>query len=318
MTNKQELFFDVIILGSGPAGFSAAIYASRGNLKTAIIDISMFGGQPSNYLEIENYPGFSLIGGFELMEKFEEHADKFGVEKFPMVEIERVTLTSEIKEIETNDTIFKSKSVIIATGAQAKKLGIPGEEEFKGRGVSYCAICDGAFYKDKVVAVVGGGNSAIEEAIYLTKYAKKVYIIHRRDELRADKICQQRAFENEKIEFILSHSPVEIKGTNTVETLIIKDLKSNEMKELNVDGIFPYIGFTPNVDNFNGQIKQNQQGFIETDTNMQTSIDGVYAAGDVRNTPLRQVITAASDGAIAACCAVKFIEEKTNLTKIKS
>ena len=308
MTNKQELFFDVIILGSGPAGFSAAIYASRGNLKTAILDISMFGGQPSNYLEIENYPGFSLIGGFELMEKFEEHADKFGVEKFEMVEIERVTLNSELKEIETNDTIFKTKTVIIATGAQAKKLGIPGEEEFKGRGVSYCAICDGAFYKEKTVAVVGGGNSAIEEAIYLTKFAQKVYIVHRRDELRADKICQQRAFENEKIEFILSHSPMEIKGTNTVEKLVLKDLKTDEIKELKVNGVFPYIGFCPNVDDFNGQLKQDQQGFIETDTSMQTSVEGVYAAGDVRNTPLRQVITAAADGAIAACSAVKYVE----------
>ena len=308
MTNKQELFFDVIILGSGPAGFSAAIYASRGNLKTAILDISMFGGQPSNYLEIENYPGFSLIGGFELMEKFEEHADKFGVEKFEMVEIERVTLNSELKEIETNDTIFKTKTVIIATGAQAKKLGIPGEEEFKGRGVSYCAICDGAFYKEKTVAVVGGGNSAIEEAIYLTKFAQKVYIVHRRDELRADKICQQRAFENEKIEFILSHSPMEIKGTNTVEKLVLKDLKTDEIKELKVNGVFPYIGFCPNVDDFNGQSKQNQQGFIETDTSIQTSVEGVYAAGDVRNTPLRQVITAAADGAIAACSAVKYVE----------
>lgn len=308
MTNKQELFFDVIILGSGPAGFSAAIYASRGNLKTAIIDISMFGGQPSNYLEIENYPAFPLIGGYELMEKFEEHADKFGVEKFEMVEIEKVILNAEIKEIETTDTIFKAKSIIIATGAKAKKLGIAGEEEYKGRGVSYCAICDGAFYKEKTVAVVGGGNSAIEEAIYLTKFAKKVYVVHRRDELRADKICQERAFANEKIEFILSHSPMEILGTNTVEALILKDLKTNETKELKVDGVFPYIGFGPNVEDFNGQLQQNAQGFIETDTTMQTSLKGVFAAGDVRNTPLRQVITAAADGAVAACSAVKYVE----------
>lgn len=311
MTSKKELFFDVIILGSGPAGFSAAIYASRGNLKTAILDINMFGGQPSNYLEIENYPGFSLIGGFELMEKFEEHADKFGVEKFPMVEIENINLINEVKEIETTDTIFKAKSIIIATGAQAKKLNIPGEKEFKGRGVSYCAICDGAFYKDKTLAVIGGGNSAIEEAIYLTKFAKKVYIIHRRDELRADKIYQQKAFNNEKIEFILSHSPKEILGTNTVEKILLEDLKTNQIKELQVDGVFPYIGFTPNTEYFNGQIKQNQQGFIETDTNMQTSINGVFAAGDVRNTPLRQVITAASDGAVAACSSIKYIESTT-------
>ena len=199
MTNKQELFFDVIILGAGPAGFSAAIYAARGNLNTALLDINMFGGQPSNYLEIENYPGFPLIEGFELMEKFEEHADKFNINKFPMINIQRINLTNEIKEIETDEILFKSKTVIIATGAQAKKLGIPGEDIFKSRGVSYCAVCDGAFYKDKITAVIGGGNSAIEEAIYLTKFAKKVYIIHRRDELRADKIIQQRAFSNDKI-----------------------------------------------------------------------------------------------------------------------
>ena len=305
---KKELNFDTIILGSGPAGFSAAIYAARGNLKTAIIDINMFGGQPSNYLEIENYPGFSLIGGFELMEKFEEHADKFGVEKFPMAEIEKVDLTGKIKTVETNDTIYKANSIIIATGASAQKLGIKGEEEFKGRGVSYCAVCDGAFYKDKIVAVVGGGNSALEEAMYLTKFAQKVYVIHRRDEFRADKIVQERAKNNEKIEFILNTIPVEIQGTNTVENIVLKNTKTEEQTILNVNGVFPYIGFKPNAEMFSGQLKQNQQGFIETDINMQTSKEGVFAAGDVRNTPLRQVITAASDGAVAACSAVKYIE----------
>lgn len=308
MTNKQELLFDVIILGAGPAGFSAAMYSARGNLKTAILDINMFGGQPSNYLEIENYPGFSTIGGYDLMEKFEEHADKFGIEKFPMVEIQKVDLLPELKVIETLDTVFKAKTVIIATGAQAKKLGIKGEEEFKSRGVSYCAICDGAFYKDKVVAVVGGGNAAVEEGMYLTKFAQKVYIIHRRDELRADKIVQQRAFANEKIEFVLSAVPMEIIGENTVNSIVIKDLKTDEIKTLEVNGVFPYIGFAPNIELFNGQLDQNQQGFIETDATMQTSIKGVYAAGDVRNTPLRQVITAAADGAIAACSAVKYVE----------
>ena len=308
MSEKQELLFDVIILGAGPAGFSAAMYSARGNLKTAILDINMFGGQPSNYLEIENYPGFSTIGGYDLMEKFEEHADKFGIEKFPMVEIQKVDLLPELKVIETLDTIFKAKTVIIATGAQAKKLGIKGEEEFKSRGVSYCAICDGAFYKDKVVAVVGGGNAAVEEGMYLTKFAKKVYIIHRRDELRADKIVQQRAFVNDKIEFVFSAVPMEILGENTVNSIVIKDLKTDEVKTLEVNGVFPYIGFAPNVELFNGQLEQNQQGFIITDETMKTSIDGVYAAGDVRNTPLRQVITAAADGAISACSAVKYVE----------
>jgi thioredoxin reductase (NADPH) len=311
MSEKQELNYDVIILGSGPAGFSAGIYAARGALKTAILDINMFGGQPSNYLEIENYPGFSLIGGFELMEKFEEHADKFGVEKFPMVEIQRISLNGEIKEIETIDSLFKAKSVIIATGAQSKKLGIKGEEEFKGRGVSYCAVCDGAFYKDKTVAVIGGGNSVLEEAVYLTKFAKKVYVIHRRDEFRADKIVQERAKSNEKIEFVLNAVPIEIQGTNTVEKIILNNTQTNQQSVLSVDGVFPYIGLTPNTEMFNGQLRQNSQGFIETDVNMQTSVSGVYAIGDVRNTPLRQVVTAAADGAVAACSAVKFVETKT-------
>ncbi len=309
MIDKTELYFDIIILGSGPAGFSAAIYAARGNLKTAIIDINMFGGQPSNYLEIENYPGFPLIGGFDLMEKFEKHADKFGIEKFPMTEIQKINLLPEQKVIETNEFIFKAPSIIIATGAQAKKLNIPGESEFKGRGVSYCAVCDGAFFKDKTVSVIGGGNAAVEEAIYLTKFAKKVYVIHRRNELRADKIIQERAFKNEKIEFIFDTVPVEIKGTNTVEKIILTDKNNNKNFELDVNGVFPYIGFSPNVDYFSEQLQLTRQGFIETDENMQTSIKGVYAAGDVRNTPLRQVITAASDGAIAACSAVKFVEE---------
>ena len=314
---KKELIFDTIILGSGPAGFSAAIYAARGNLKTAIIDINMFGGQPSNYLEIENYPGFSLIGGFELMEKFEEHADRFGVEKFPMTEIEKVNLNGEIKTIETNDTIFKANSVIIATGASAQKLNIKGEDEFKGRGVSYCAICDGAFYKDKTVAVIGGGNSALEEAAYLTKFAKKVYVIHRRDEFRADKIVQERTRNNEKIEFILNTVPVEIQGNNSVENIILENTQNNEQSVLKVDGVFPYIGFKPNTDMFVGQLQQNTQGFIETDSNMQTSLEGVYAAGDVRNTPLRQVITAAADGAVAACSAAKYIERIKEQEKVQ-
>ena len=187
--------FDIIILGGGPAGLSAGIYGARSSAKVAVIDISMLGGQPSNYLELENYPGFSRIEGFDLMEKFEEHADMFGIEKFPMEEIQSVDLTSEIKTIKTLNGEFKAKAVIIATGAQAKKLGVSGEKEFLGRGVSYCAVCDGAFYKDKIVAVVGGGNAAVEEAMYLTRFATKVYVIHRRDELRADKIVQERAFK---------------------------------------------------------------------------------------------------------------------------
>ncbi len=300
--------FDIIILGGGPAGLSAAIYAARSAAKTAIIDISMLGGQPSNYLELENYPGFAKIGGYDLMEKFEEHADMFGIQKFPMEEIQSVDLTSDIKTVTTLNGEFKAKSIIIATGAQSKKLGVEGEKEFVGRGVSYCAVCDGAFYKDKVVAVVGGGNAAVEEASYLTKFASKVYLIHRRDELRADKIVQERAFKNEKLEFIYDTIVNKINGENLVKSATIENVKTHEIKDLAIDGIFPYIGFEPNADLFTGQIKQDKNGFIIVDEAMQTSVKGVYAIGDVRVTPLRQVITAAADGAIAAVYAGRYIE----------
>lgn len=309
-----EKEFDVVILGGGPAGFSAGIYTARGNVSTAILDVSMLGGQPSNYLELENYPAFMKIGGFELMEKFEEHADMFGVQKFPMQEIEFIDLVSSPKIIKTKEVEFRTKSVIIATGAKPMRLGVKGEEEFIGQGVSYCAVCDGAFYKDKVVAIVGGGNSAVEEAIYLTKFASKVYIIHRRDELRADKIIQDRAAKNEKIEFVLNSVVCEIQGQDLVNNLILKNTKTDEMFNLAVDGVFPYIGITPNVENISGQITQDKAGFIITDETMKTSIDGVFAIGDVRNTPLRQVITAASDGAIAGVYAVKYIESLKEIT----
>lgn len=309
-----EKEFDVVILGGGPAGFSAGIYTARGNVSTAILDVSMLGGQPSNYLELENYPAFMKIGGFELMEKFEEHADMFGVQKFPMQEIEFIDLVSSPKIIKTKEIEFRTKSVIIATGAKPMKLGVKGEEEFVGRGVSYCAVCDGAFYKDKVVAIVGGGNSAVEEAIYLTKFASKVYIIHRRDELRADKIIQDRAAKNEKIEFVLNSVVCEIQGQDLVNNLILKNTKTDEMFNLAVDGVFPYIGITPNVENISGQITQDKAGFIITNETMKTSIDGVFAIGDVRKTPLRQVITAASDGAIAGVYAVKYIESLKEIT----
>lgn len=303
----ERKIFDIIILGGGPAGLSSAIYAARGAVSTAIVDINMLGGQPSNYLELENYPGFQLVGGYDLMEKFEEHADKFGVEKFPMQEITKIDLAK--KKIYTKEYEFSAKSIIIATGAQPMKLGVKGEKEFVGRGVSYCAVCDGAFYKDKIVAVVGGGNSAIEEAMYLTKFAKKVYIIHRRDKLRADKILQEKAFKNQKIEFIWNSIVLEIQGENTVKSIVLKNLQTDKISELKIDGIFPYIGISPNTELFSGQLEQDKYGFIQTDTTMATSIEGIYAIGDVRNTPLRQVVTAASDGAIGATYALRYIEQ---------
>ena len=309
----EILSFDTVILGGGPAGFSAGLYAARGELSTAIVDVNMLGGQPSNYLELENYPGFVCIGGYELMEKFEEHADKFGINKFPMQEILSVDLISNPKVIKTKEYEFNAKTVIIATGAKPMKLGVKGEKEFVGRGVSYCAVCDGAFYKDKVVAVVGGGNAAVEEAIYLTRFASKVYLIHRRDELRADKIVQCRAFENPKLEFVFDSVVKEIVGEDCVKSLVLENVKSKESTNLSVDGVFPYIGISPNVDNFTGQITQDSKGFILTDDTMKTSIDGVFAVGDVRVTPLRQVITAAADGAISAVYASRYIESQKEI-----
>ena len=309
MGEKQVFHYDLLILGGGPAGLSAAIYAARGEAKTAIVDINMLGGQPTNYLEIENYPAIPLIGGYELMEKFEEHADKFNVHKYPLENILNVKLKTNEKVIETEDKIFNSKAIILATGAKAKKLGIKGENEFLSRGVSYCAVCDGAFFKEKVVCVIGGGNSALEEAMYLTKFASKVYIIHRRDEFRADKIVQERVKKNKQIECIYDTVPLEIVGENTVNTLIVQNVKTNKVEEIKTSGVFPYIGFAPNNDLFEGILEVDKGGFIITNDKMETSVKGVYAAGDLRSTPLRQVITAASDGAVAATFAIKYLEE---------
>ena len=304
----MEKIYDTVILGGGPAGISAGVYCARGNISCAVIDTSLLGGQPTNYLEIENYLGFPSIEGWELSEKFEEHLDKFNVEKFTMEEIQSVDLVSNPKVIKTLKGEYKAHSVIIATGAKPSKLNVKGEQEFTGRGVSYCAVCDGAFYKDKTVVVVGGGNAAVEEGVYLTKFALKVYIVHRRDVLRADKIVQERAFKNNKIEFIWDSAVQEIQGDGKVQNVVVKNLKTGEISHIQTDGVFPYIGFTPNCDGFNGQLQQDEKGFITVDENLQTSIPGVFAAGDVRVTPLRQVITAVADGAIAGVSAVKYLE----------
>lgn len=300
--------FDTIILGGGPAGMSAAIYSARGLCDTAIVDTCTLGGQPSNYMEIDNYPGMMKLGGFDLAEKFEKHMDMYNVSKFLMQEIEHVDLSAEIKTVKTKEHTLRTKTLIIATGARPMHLNVEGEDKFAGRGVSYCAVCDGGFFKDKAVAVVGGGNSALEEAIYLTKFAKKVYLIHRRDEFRADKVIQERLLCNEKIEVIYNSVVEKIQGDEIVKSIILKNVKTGENTLLEVDGIFPYIGIHPNSELFSGQLKQDDKGFIMTDNTMNTSVPGVFAVGDVRNTPLRQVITAASDGAIAAVYAGKYME----------
>ncbi len=303
--------YDVVIVGGGPAGLSAAIYAARGNLKTAVFEKSLIGGQINVTFEVENYPGIpEVLSGFELSDRIKQQADKFGPE-FVEEEITKIDFVSEngYKKVYTEENEYFAKAIIIASGAQPRYLNCPGEKEYTGKGVSYCATCDGALYRNKVVAVIGGGDSAVEEGMFLTKFASKVYVVHRRDELRAVKSIQERAFKNEKMEFIWDSGVEEVKGENFVKSIVLKNLKTNEKQDLAVDGIFIYVGILPNNELAKEEIKLDSSGFIITNEFMETNIPGVYAVGDLRNTPLRQVITACSDGAIAAFYAEKYISE---------
>ena len=277
-----------------------------------IIEKETIGGQISSSPKVSNYPGCPDIKGASLVDNVFKQVEDLGV-SFEIGTVLKV-LDGDTKKVVTDNNTYFSKTIIIATGVSHRKLNLDNEDNLIGKGIHFCVTCDGAFYKDKVVAIVGGGNSAVEESIYLTKFASKVYIIHRRDELRADKIIQDRAAKNEKIEFVLNSVVCEIQGQDLVNNLILKNTKTDEMFNLAVDGVFPYIGITPNVENISGQITQDKAGFIITDETMKTSIDGVFAIGDVRNTPLRQVITAASDGAIAGVYAVKYIESLKEIT----
>jgi thioredoxin reductase (NADPH) len=301
--------YDVAIIGGGPAGLSAAIYAARGGLKTVLFEKALIGGQIVVTAEVENYPGFEQnVTGFDIIEKMQQQAEKFET-VIKLEEVKAIGLEGLCKIIETSKGTYKVQSVIIATGAHPRKLAVPGEEKFTGRGVSYCATCDGALYRDKIVAVVGGGDSAVEEAIFLTKFAKKVYVIHRRDELRAVKIVQDRAFKNEKLEFVLDTVVQAIEGENFVEKLMIFNKKTKDVIELQVDGVFIYVGIIPSSDLVESRVEFDSQGFIITDDSMHTELPGVYAAGDVTQKVLRQVVTACSDGATAAFSAEKWIEE---------
>ncbi len=303
--------WDVIIVGAGPAGLAAGIYAGRSQLKTVIFDQMMPGGQLLITEQIENYPGFhDGITGFELSEKLRVHAEKFGAVIENGQPVSSVDLDGELFVVRTEGGEIKGKTLIWAAGSIAKKLNVPGEAEFTGRGVSYCAVCDGAFFKDRVVAVIGGGDSALEEALYLTKFASKVYLIHRRDRFRAVKIIQDRVKRNEKIEPVLNKVVVSINGTQFVESLTLKDTLTGETTELPVDGVFIFIGNEPNVAPVVHLVETTEQGFIITDEEMRTKTPGLFAAGDVRHKFLKQVVTAAADGAVAAMSATKYLEEK--------
>lgn len=301
--------YDVAIVGGGPAGLSSAIYAARGGLKTVVFEKALVGGQIVVTADVENYPGFeNNLSGFDIADKMQKQAEKFTAE-IKLEEVKAIGTEGLCKVVETNKGLYRVKSVILATGAHPRKLAVPGEEKYTGRGVSYCATCDGALYRDKIVAVVGGGDSAVEEAIFLTKFAKKVYVIHRRDELRAVKIVQERAFKNEKIEFVWDSVVQAIEGNDMLEKIFLFNKKTKKITELPVDGLFIYVGIIPNSDLLESRVTFDDQGFIETDDSMHTEIPGVYAAGDVTHKVLRQVVTANSDGATAAFSAEKWIEE---------
>jgi len=301
--------YEVAIVGGGPAGLTAALYTARSGRKTVIIERSIPGGQAALTDLIENFPGFPEgVSGPELMMKFYEQASHFGAEMITE-DVVSADLRDEVKVIKTTGRTIEAKTVIIASGAQAKALGVEGEEKFLGRGVSYCATCDGAFFKDKKVAVVGGGDSAIEEAVFLTKFASEVNVIHRRDELKATKILQERALDNSKIKFIYNTVVEEIKGGKGVEKMLLKNLKSGESKEETMDGVFVFIGTVPNTSWLEG-VDLNAEGYVQTDDFLKTNLPGVFAAGDVREKFLRQVSTAVGDGATAAMSAERHLGEE--------
>jgi thioredoxin reductase (NADPH) len=307
-TSDREGLLDLIIIGGGPAGMTAALYAVRARLKVLLVEKMILGGLATTTFNIENYPGFPEgIAGMELSDRLQDQVRRLGLDILWGNTLS-VKNKKDHREVQVDGKTLTAKAVIIATGTEAAKLGVSGEDEFRGRGVSYCATCDGPFYKDKNVMVVGGGNAAIEEALFLTRYAKKISIVHRRDQLRADKIFGERAVADPKIYFFWHATVDKIIGKQKVEEVIVKDLITGKNLKVPVDGIFIYIGSKPNTDLVKGVVKMDKKGFILTDENMKTSVAGIYAAGDVRVKSLRQVVTAAADGAVAAESARKYIE----------
>ncbi|MBI4653633.1 MAG: thioredoxin-disulfide reductase [Nitrospirae bacterium] len=304
------MLFDVIIIGGGPAGLTAGIYTSRARLKSLLIERAFPGGQVMTTEWIENYPGFDEgISGVELSQKMERQAKKFGLEII-QGSVARLSLYDKIKKIELDEgQIYESKTLIVATGANPMHLKVEGEDRYRGRGVSYCATCDGAFFKDKKIAVIGGGNSALQEAIFLTKFAEMVYIVHRRGEFRATKILQERAFANPHIKVIWNSVAEKIEGEDTVNTLFLRNVKTKESTRLEVQGVFIYVGYNPNTEFLKGLVYLNEENYIVTDEKMSASLPGVFAAGDARVKFLKQIATAVGDGAMAAMAAEKYIEE---------
>lgn len=306
---SEEKIYDVVIIGAGPAGMTAAVYTSRANLSTLMIERGIPGGQMANTEEVENYPGFDTILGPELSTKMFEHAKKFGAE-YAYGDVSEIIDGEEYKTIKSGAKEYKTRSIILSTGAEYKKMGVPGEKELGGRGVSYCAVCDGAFFKQKNLVVVGGGDSAVEEGVYLTRFANKVTIVHRRDKLRAQKILQDRAFANDKIDFIWNATVKEInEADGKVGSVTLQSTVDGTESEFAADGVFIYIGMLPLTKPFESLGILNEAGYIVTNDNMETNVPGIFAAGDVREKTLRQIVTATGDGSIAAQAVQHYVEE---------
>jgi thioredoxin reductase (NADPH) len=307
---EGKMPFELIIIGGGPAGLTAGIYAKRAGIDAILIEKALPGGLITTTELVENYPGFPEgISGMELGQKLEDQAKKYGLDII-FGKAVKLEVKKGLKIVFTEENSYSTKAVIIATGSEPKKLGVPGEEDFIGKGVSYCATCDGPFYKDKYVAVVGGGNGALEEALFLTKFAKLVTIIHRRKDLRADKVLLDRAASNPNIFMKLDTLVDEIKGDEKVRSLKLTDVSSNKRSSINIDGVFIYAGLKPNTDFVKETIKLDDNGHIITDEKLATNIPGIFAAGDVRKKILRQVVTSVADGAVALNSVKEFLEGK--------
>lgn len=305
----KSIDYDLVIIGGGPAGLTAGLYAARARLNILLIEKLVPGGQIISTDWIENYPGFpDGISGVDLVGKMTEQVKRFDL-NIETGEVLSLDLSGPVKEVRLDGKTIAARAVIIASGASPRKLGVPGEDTFYGKGVSFCATCDGPFYRGQKVAAVGGGDTAVQESIFLTKFAEKVYLIHRRDQLRASMILQERAFANDKIELVWDSVVTSINGkSDGVENVDLKNVKTGETKTLPVDGCFIWTGIAPNNQFVGDSLKLDEYGFVITDSKMETSVPGVFAAGDVRTTPLRQVITAAGDAAIAAVSAEHYIE----------
>lgn len=306
----QTFSYDVIVVGAGPAGMTAGMYAGRSMLRVAVLERGAAGGELLNTATIEDYPGFEHVEGWDLAQRFENHAKKFGAEfRQGTVLTVRKRDSGDFEVVTDSDDVYHAPAVIVTSGGTPIKLGVPGELEYAGKGVSYCAICDGAFFKGHTIAVVGGGDAAVEEADFLTRYGEKVYLIHRRGELRASRILQKRLFENPRIEVIWNSAVqrVEADEQGFVNRLVLRDTVTAAERELAATAMFVFIGFRPNTGIIEGHVEHDDMGYLLTDTNMETSIKGLFAAGDVRAQLTRQVTTAAGDGTTAAIAAEKYL-----------